>query len=108
VSHSTNHYINTLNREEDERQREERAQFKRQERMAGERWDEGMSLKVIDPRGGRKRQIINPPVHCVQCGESVSTLIFCSDECRRNYDKDMAQWLDGIDELLPSARKNPK
>lgn len=97
MSQSVTHYIKTINREEDERQR--------RERVAGERWaDAELALKVIDPKGGRKRQIVNPPVRCVQCGEDVSTLIFCSDECKRNYNKDMSEWLDGIDELLPSNR----
>jgi hypothetical protein len=31
-------------------------------------------------------------------------MLFCSGECEANYNRDIGGWLDGIEELLPSAR----
>jgi len=92
MSHMGRHYINVLNAEADE----ELALLKRQE--------QAMEFKTIDPRGGRDRKIVNAAVHCVQCGETVDKLIFCSGECEANYNKEVGGWLDGIEELLPSSR----
>jgi endogenous inhibitor of DNA gyrase (YacG/DUF329 family) len=83
-------YINKLNALEDLRL------LKKQE--------QALEFKTIDPQGGHKRKIVNAPVHCVQCGETVEKLIFCSGECEANYNRDIGGWLDGIEELLPSAR----
>ena len=85
-------WINRLNADADE----ELALLKRQE--------QAMEFKTIDPQGGKKRKIVNAPVHCVQCGETVEKLIFCSHECEANYSKEVGGWLDGIEELLPSSR----
>lgn len=85
------HYINVLNAEEDERQL-----LKRQE--------QAIEFKVRDPQGGKGQKIVNAPVRCVQCGETVDKLIFCSGECEANYNKEVGGWLDGIEELLPSNR----
>ena len=85
-------YINRLNADADE----ELALLKKQE--------QAMEFKTIDPQGGKKRKIVNAAVHCVQCGETVDKLIFCSGECEANYSKEVGGWLDGIEELLPSSR----
>ena len=66
--------------------------------------EQAMEFKTIDPQGGKKRKIVNAPVHCVQCGEAVEKLIFCSGECEANYGREIGGWLDGIEELLPSSR----
>ena len=84
------HYINKLNADEDYRLLKRREQ--------------AFEFKVRDPQGGKGRKIVNAAVHCVQCGETVDKLIFCSGECEANYNKEVGGWLDGIEELLPSSR----
>lgn len=97
MSYSGEHYIKVLNDEEDERQR-----FKREEQLAGEHF---MDLRVVKPDGGRITHVVNGEVRCVQCGEVVSSLVFCSDECKARYHKEVSEWLDGIEDLLPSNRE---
>jgi pentose-5-phosphate-3-epimerase len=106
-------YINRLNAEEDERLAAEKPsahqrfiqsehdKLKREEQLCGEHFTD---FKVVKPDGGKDRKIVNPPIHCVQCGEVVGSLIFCSDECKANYHKEVTEWLDGIEDLLPSNR----
>ncbi len=68
--------------------------------------DTTMELKVIDPEGGRKAGVQNTcDIHCVQCGEKVKKLIFCSPECEKNYNEDQRDFLDQIEALLPSRRE---
>ena len=116
-------YINRLNADADEelallKRREQAVEFKGKEPSRSSRVEQApykgqapgsspggtMEFKTIDPRGGKDRKIVNATVHCVQCGETVEKLIFCSHECEANYSKEVGGWLDGIEELLPSSR----